>query len=41
MLAWATELWAERTRRGERWEATMEWLPVPMMGATLFVVTAS
>ena len=40
-LAWATELWAERSRRGARWQATMEWLPVPMMGATLFVVIAS
>ena len=22
-LVWATELWAERTRRGKRWEATI------------------
>jgi ACR3 family arsenite efflux pump ArsB len=41
MLAWATEYWAERSRRGERWQDTMGWLPVPMMGITLFVVIAS
>jgi ACR3 family arsenite efflux pump ArsB len=40
-LAWATELWADRSRRGEQWQETMGWLPVPMMGATLFVVIAS
>ena len=40
-LAWATELWAERSSRGEQWQETMGWLPVPMMGVTLFVVIAS
>lgn len=40
-LAWLTEVWAERSTRGESWQETMGWLPVPMMGATLFVVIAS
>lgn len=40
-LAWLTELWAERSAAGERWRDRMGWLPVPMMGATLFVVIAS
>ena len=40
-LAWATEYWAERSERGAQWQDTMGWLPVPMMGATLFVVIAS
>lgn len=40
-LAWATELWADRSGHGEEWQDTMEWLPVPMMGVTLFVVIAS
>ena len=40
-LAWLTELWAERSSRGDAWQETMGWLPVPMMGATLFVVIAS
>ena len=40
-LAWATELWAERAERGEDWKDAMGWFPVPMMGATLFVVIAS
>ncbi|MBX0297993.1 arsenic resistance protein [Haloarcula nitratireducens] len=40
-LAWATELWADRSERGEQWQDTMEWFPVPMMGITLFVVIAS
>ncbi|RBI59732.1 arsenic resistance protein [halophilic archaeon] len=40
-LAWATELWADRSGRGEEWQDAMGWLPVPMMGATLFVVIAS
>ncbi|RDZ39628.1 arsenic resistance protein [Haloferax sp. Atlit-16N] len=40
-LAWATELWADRSDRGEAWQDTMGWLPVPMMGVTLFVVIAS
>lgn len=40
-LAWATELWADRSERGQEWQDTMEWLPVPMMGVTLFVVIAS
>jgi ACR3 family arsenite efflux pump ArsB len=41
VLAWVTELWAERSSRGEQWQGAMGWLPVPMMGATLFVVIAS
>lgn len=40
-LAWLTEFWAERSARGETWQAVMGWLPVPMMGTTLFVVIAS
>ncbi|UTF52135.1 arsenic resistance protein [Natronosalvus rutilus] len=40
-LAWLTEAWAERSPSGESWKATMGWLPVPMMGMTLFVVIAS
>lgn len=40
-LAWLTEAWAERSPKGESWQETMGWLPVPMMGATLFVVIAS
>ena len=40
-LAWLTELWAERSAKGAGWEETMGWLPVPMMGVTLFVVIAS
>jgi len=40
-LAWLTELWAERGAAGKRWEAAMGWLPVPMLGLTLFVVVAS
>ncbi|WP_313692194.1 arsenic resistance protein [Halorarum halobium] len=40
-LAWLTEAWAERSRTGESWQETMGWLPVPMMGVTLFVVIAS
>ena len=40
-LAWLTEIWAERSSRGKTWQAAMGWLPVPMLGATLFVVVAS
>lgn len=40
-LAWATEYWAERSRRGEQWQDAMGWVPVPAMGLTLFVVIAS
>ena len=40
-LAWATEYWAERSSRGEGLQDAMGWLPVPMMGVTLFVVIAS
>ncbi|MFC6718366.1 arsenic resistance protein [Natrialbaceae archaeon GCM10025810] len=40
-LAWLTELWAERSRRGDAWQEAMGWLPVPTTGATLFVVVAS
>jgi ACR3 family arsenite efflux pump ArsB len=40
-LAWLTELWAERSATGDRWQETMGLLPVPMMGATLLVVIAS
>lgn len=40
-LAWVTELWADRSERGEEWQDAMGWLPVPMMGMTLFVVIAS
>jgi len=40
-LAWLTEVWADRSPRGEYWQETMGWFPVPMLGATLFVVIAS
>nr|WP_321169580.1 arsenic resistance protein [Halobaculum salinum] len=42
-LAWLTEVWSDRTEAeaGDRWQETMGWLPVPTMGATLFVVVAS
>ncbi|WP_435068647.1 arsenic resistance protein [Haloplanus sp. C73] len=40
-LAWLTELWAGRSASGRTWQATMGWLPVPMLGVTLFVVIAS
>ena len=40
-LAWLTEVWAERSPKGEAWQETMGRLPVPMMGTTLFVVIAS
>jgi ACR3 family arsenite efflux pump ArsB len=41
LLAWLTELWANRSDAGRRWQETMGWLPVPTMGATLLVVIAS
>jgi ACR3 family arsenite efflux pump ArsB len=40
-VAWGTEYWAERSTRGEGWQDAMGWLPVSMMGVTLFVVIAS
>jgi len=40
-LAWLTEVGAERSPVAERWQARLGWLPVPMMGATLFVVVGS
>jgi ACR3 family arsenite efflux pump ArsB len=40
-LAWATQTWADRDDRGASWESAMGWLPVPMMGVTLFVIIAS
>jgi len=40
-IAWLTELWSERSPRGQSWQSTMGWLPVPMMGVTLFVIIAS
>jgi ACR3 family arsenite transporter len=40
-LAWLTEVWAERSATGEQWQDAMGWVPVPMMGVTLFVVIAS
>ncbi|WP_096389652.1 arsenic resistance protein [Halopenitus persicus] len=41
LLAWGTEVWAARSSRGGSWQRTMGWLPVPMLGVTLFVVIAS
>jgi ACR3 family arsenite efflux pump ArsB len=41
IAAWFTEVWADRSTVGRRWQDTMGWLPVPMMGATLLVVIAS
>jgi len=40
-LAWLTEAGAERSSRVAGWQARLGWLPVPMMGVTLFVVIAS
>jgi ACR3 family arsenite transporter len=40
-LAWLTEVWAERSTTGKQWQDAMGWVPVPMMGVTLFVVIAS
>jgi ACR3 family arsenite efflux pump ArsB len=40
-LAWVTESAAERSPSARRWQTAMRWLPVPAMGATLFVVVAS
>lgn len=40
-LAWATELWADRSLRGAGLQDALGWLPVPMMGVTLLVVIAS
>jgi ACR3 family arsenite transporter len=40
-LAWLTEVWADRSATGEHWQDAMGWMPVPMMGVTLFVVIAS
>jgi ACR3 family arsenite transporter len=40
-LAWLTEVWADRSATGEQWQDAMGWVPVPMMGVTLFVVIAS
>lgn len=39
-LAWVTEPWADRSERGQQWLDAMGWLPVPMMGVTLFLVIA-
>ncbi|SDZ98000.1 Arsenite efflux pump ArsB, ACR3 family [Haloplanus vescus] len=39
--AWLTEVGAKRSSKAAAWQETMAWLPVPMMGATLFVVIAS
>jgi ACR3 family arsenite efflux pump ArsB len=40
-LAWATEAWAGRARRGARLRAGVRRLPVPLMALTLLVVAAS
>ena len=40
-LAWLTQLWATRFEAGERWQGSMGYLPVPMMGVTLLVVITS
>ncbi|MDZ7688457.1 MAG: arsenic resistance protein, partial [Halobacteriales archaeon] len=39
--AWLTQTFSERFETVGRWQGAMEWLPVPMMGLTLFVVIAS
>ena len=41
IVAWATQAWAQRSPSGQRWDALMGWLPVPMMALTLFVIIAS
>ncbi|MFA9418297.1 arsenic resistance protein [Natrinema sp. HArc-T2] len=40
-LAWLTEVWAEHSETGQRWQDTLGWFPIPMMGATLLIVIAS
>jgi len=40
-LAWGTELWAERSARGERTRQRLGTLPVPAMAVTLFTVVGS
>lgn len=40
-VAWGTEVAGERSAAGTRWQAAMGWLPVPLLGLTLFVVVAS
>ncbi|MFB6282707.1 MAG: arsenic resistance protein [Halobacteria archaeon] len=41
ILAWLTELWGEQSTSVGGWQEVMEWLPVPMMGVTLFIVISS
>ena len=41
LLAWATEAWAKRRPAGQRLEAGVLKLPVPLMALTLLVVVAS
>ena len=40
-FAWATEYISERSTRSQKLQDVMGWLPVPMMGVTLFVIIAS
>ncbi|WP_046215752.1 arsenic resistance protein [Paenibacillus wulumuqiensis] len=41
LLAVATQLWAQRQSAGRRWQSLTAWLPVPLMGLVLLVITAS
>jgi len=41
LLSIATQLWAKRKQAGSQWQQLTAWLPVPMMGMVLFVITAS
>ncbi|WP_174703773.1 arsenic resistance protein [Paenibacillus bovis] len=41
LLAIITQLWAKRRPTGSRWQQLTAWLPVPMMGLVLLVITAS
>lgn len=41
VLAWLTQYWSSRSTAGERAEAALGWLPVPMMALVLLVVFAA
>ena len=41
VLVWLTEFWSERSGTGRRYAGAMEWLPVPLMALTLFLVVGA
>lgn len=41
VLAWLTQHWSNHSRVGERAEAAMGWLPVPLMALVLLIVFAA